>query len=77
MSGFVRFMQSGSGRWARIIAGLVLMGIGGFYATGAAQVVLIVVGLVPLLAGLAGICLIGALFGYTLNGEPRSHHVSA
>jgi hypothetical protein len=74
MNGFVGFMQSWVGRLLRIVAGLALIGIGLFAVPGAWGYVLAAIGLVPLFAGSAGICLLAPLFGYTLTGAPRRAH---
>ncbi len=70
MNPFIKFMASTAGRVTRIVAGLVLilwglMGIGG--TTG---IVVVVIGLVPLLAGLFDFCVFAPLFGAPLSG-PR------
>jgi Inner membrane protein YgaP-like, transmembrane domain len=72
MNGFVGFMQSWIGRLLRIVAGLALIAVGLFVMQGAWGYVVAVIGLVPLLAGIAGNCLLAPLFGYTLPGAPRS-----
>jgi Inner membrane protein YgaP-like, transmembrane domain len=72
--GFAQFMSSGLGRGLRIVAGIVLIAIGLGMVGGTGGMVLAVVGLVPLLAGLLDVCLIGALFGAPLRGaEVRAH----
>ena len=58
---FTNFMSSTAGRGLRIIAGLALIVIG-----------LAVVGLVPLGAGVANVCLFGPLLGSDLHGNPKS-----
>lgn len=72
MNGFVGFMQSAAGRLLRIVVGIALIALGVFAVGGAWGVVLAVVGAVPLIAGVVGICLFAPLFGYTLTGERRS-----
>lgn len=66
----VRFMSTTLGRGARIIAGAAMV-IGGLVAGGAAGWVVAVVGLVPLAAGLADVCLLAPLFHAPLRG--RAH----
>ncbi|HET7090594.1 MAG TPA: YgaP-like transmembrane domain [Anaerolineae bacterium] len=62
---FAKFMSSGLGRGLRIVAGIALIAIGLVNNAG----ILAVIGLVPLLAGLLDVCLIGALlFGAPLKG---------
>jgi len=67
--GFAQFMASGLGRGLRIVAGIVLIAIGLGVVGGTGGIVLAAVGLVPLLAGLLDVCLIGALFGAPLRGS--------
>lgn len=52
---FVSFMSSTSGRLLRIVAGLTVI-------DGGAGVVVAVIGVVPLLAGVFNVCLLGFLF---------------
>lgn len=68
MAGFVKFMASTNGRIARIVAGLILIALGLFATTGAAQIILIVVGLVPLAAGIFDFCLFAPLGGMPFQG---------
>ncbi|HEY7094925.1 MAG TPA: DUF2892 domain-containing protein [Ktedonobacterales bacterium] len=74
MTGFVGFMQSWIGRLLRVVAGLALIAVGLFVMQGAWGYVVAAIGLVPLFAGVVGICLLAPLFGYTLAGEPRKVH---
>jgi len=67
-SGFAQFVNSPAGRIARIIAGLALIGWGYAQGAGAAGIILIVVGLVPLAAGVFHLCLISALLGGPISG---------
>jgi hypothetical protein len=66
---FVKFMVSPVGRWARILAGVALIGGGLVAVGGTVGVVLAIVGLVPLVAGALDGCLIARLFGYSLSGS--------
>lgn len=67
-TGFARFINSPAGRWARILAGVVLV-VWGYTQLGtAAGIVLIVIGLIPLVAGSLDWCLISALLGGPLRG---------
>lgn len=70
---FMRFMESGSGRALRLIAGLILVGVGIGLAVqpGGAWWVLAVVGLVPLSASLSNVCLLAPLFHRPLRGAPH------
>jgi len=56
MSSFVAFMQSMTGRILRIVVGVALIAIGLLVVKDVWGIVLAVIGLVPLIAGLAGIC---------------------
>ena len=69
---FTNFMSSTAGRGLRIIAGLALIGIGLAVIGGTGGIVLAVVGLVPLGAGVANVCLFGPLLGSDLHGNPKS-----
>jgi uncharacterized membrane protein HdeD (DUF308 family) len=69
MNPFVKFMASPAGRITRIIAGIVLILLGVFARVDlTVGTILIVVGLVPLAAGLFDICLIAPLFGAPMSG---------
>ena len=69
---FTSFMSSAAGRALRIIAGLALIVVGLAVVGGTGGVVLALVGLVPLGAGAANVCLFGPLLGTDLHGEARS-----
>jgi hypothetical protein len=62
MTGVFRFLASSWGRLTRIVAGLVLIAIGIWLAQGAGRWILIIVGLVPLLAGVFDLCVFAPLF---------------
>lgn len=68
MKGLVRFLASTAGRLTRIAAGLVLIAWGAFNS-GGVKWLPIIIGLIPLLAGVFDICLIAAMFGYPLSGK--------
>jgi hypothetical protein len=72
MNGFVGFMQSWVGRLLRIVAGFALIAIGLVVVQGVWGYVVAAIGLIPLFAGIVGICLLAPLFGYTLSGAPRN-----
>jgi Protein of unknown function (DUF2892) len=59
-SGFARFMTSAAGRWLRIIAGAALVFWGWSMHSGTGTIV-IVVGLVPIAAGVFDFCLIAPI----------------
>lgn len=67
-NGFVRFMASGVGRGVRIVAGLALIGWGWSMRDQTTGLVLLLVGLVPLGAGVFNVCLIGPLLGAPFSG---------
>jgi uncharacterized membrane protein HdeD (DUF308 family) len=69
MNPFVKFMASRNGRITRIVAGAVLIILGFFVVDDITLgVVLMVVGLVPLLAGIFDFCLLAPLFGAPMSG---------
>jgi Inner membrane protein YgaP-like, transmembrane domain len=67
---FVSFMESTAGRAVRITAGLALIAVGAWL--GGAWWVLAAAGLIPLGAGLAGICLAAPLFHAPLRAAHRA-----
>jgi uncharacterized membrane protein HdeD (DUF308 family) len=69
MNPFVKFMASRNGRITRIVAGAVLIILGFFVVDSITLgVILIVVGLVPLLAGIFDYCVLAPLFGAPISG---------
>ncbi|MGB8435091.1 MAG: DUF2892 domain-containing protein [Burkholderiales bacterium] len=75
---FAKFINSPAGRIARIVAGLALIGWGYTQGVTTAGIILIVVGLIPLGAGVFDLCLVSALLGGPMSGarvaafKPRS-----
>lgn len=69
---FVTFMRSGTGRGARILAGVVIILVGLALVKGTAGVVIAVIGLVPLFAGVFNFCLFAPMFGMDLMGRKRA-----
>lgn len=61
----VNLMSSGIGRWARIVVGLAMVGLG--LVLGGGWLALSLVGLVPLAAGAFGFCLLAPLFHQPLR----------
>ena len=59
--GFANFMSSSAGRGLRVLAGMALILIGLLLVEGSWGIVLAVVGLVPFLAGIFDVCVIGKL----------------
>jgi hypothetical protein len=69
MNPFVKFMSSPSGRISRIVAGVALIALGSLVVQGVGGTILIVVGLLPLVAGLFDFCVFAPLFGAPLSGK--------
>jgi uncharacterized membrane protein len=63
----VKFMTSSAGRLLRGLVGLVLIIIG--FALGGGWLTLSVIGLIPLFAGIANVCLLAPLMGQPLKGR--------
>ena len=68
MNALFRFLANGAGRIVRIIAGLLLIAIGLLWVQGTAGWVLVIIGLVPLLAGAFDKCVFAPLFGLPFSG---------
>ena len=77
---FASFMSSAAGRILRMVVGLGLIGWGVFLIVAASNVtlgiILAVVGLVPLAASLADVCIFAPLFGAPFSGAKVRAHVS-
>ena len=67
-SGFAKFINTTTGRWVRIIAGILLVAWG-YSMDGTTGTVVLIVGLVPLVAGLFNWCLVSALLGGPIQGS--------
>jgi hypothetical protein len=67
-TGFAKFINSTAGGFVRIIAGLVLVVWGYTQSADTAGIVLMVIGLIPLAAGIFDLCLISALLGGPISG---------
>lgn len=76
MKSTFRFLASGTGRLTRIVAGLALILWGFFYPSGT-NWILIIIGLVPLLAGIFDFCVFAPLFGYPFKGSSLRAAVSS
>ena len=63
-----QFFATSAGRITRVVAGIVLIVWGYTLLPSVAGIVLIVIGLVPLVAGLLDVCVISALLGGPLQG---------
>ena len=68
---FVRFMNTTAGRAVRMIAALAII-VGGLVSGGITGWVVAAVGLVPLAAGIANVCLFAPLFQAPVRGVVRS-----
>lgn len=68
---FVRFMNTTAGRAVRVIAALAII-VGGLVSGGITGWVVAAVGLVPLAAGIANVCLFAPLFHAPVRGVVRS-----
>lgn len=69
--GIATFMASTAGRLVRIIAGIVLIAVG-FIVGGTAGWVIGIVGLVPIAAGAANVCLLAPILGAPFKGSDVS-----
>ncbi len=69
MNQVFEFLASSGGRIVRAVAGLILIALGIWLVSGAWGWVLIVVGLVPLAAGVFDFCVFAPLFGLPFVGE--------
>jgi len=65
---FAEWMAGGAGRALRVLAGLILIGIG-IYVRGNWGVLIAVVGVVPVLAGIFNFCLIAPILGAPFRGR--------
>ncbi|MGZ5243256.1 MAG: YgaP family membrane protein [Bacteroidia bacterium] len=70
-----RFLASSAGRITRILAGIGLI-VWGYYYDEDPNYILIVIGIVPLLAGLFDYCVFAPLFGYPFSGEKLRQQVA-
>ncbi len=70
----IRFMEGGTGRLARGVGGLVLVGVGAWLGVtyGGGWWALFALGFVPLAAAAFNVCLAAPLFGDPLHHTPRS-----
>ena len=75
MNAVFSFLASQNGRYARIGAGIVLI-IVGLLVGDTAGWIIVVIGLVPLLAGLFDVCVFAPLFGLPLSGPDLREHLT-
>ncbi len=66
---FTKFMSSWIGRLVRIAAGILLVWLGLGVVHGIGGWILAIVGLLPLVAGLANFCVFAPIFGGPLLGR--------
>jgi len=69
MNPFVSFMASTVGRIVRVVLGLVLIAWGWLGLGGTVGIIVVVIGLVPLLAGVFDFCVFAPLFGAPMSGS--------
>jgi hypothetical protein len=68
-TGFARFINTVAGRFIRLIVGAALIVCGCTLLDQTLGIVLIVIGLIPFVAGALDLCLISALLGGPLSGK--------
>jgi hypothetical protein len=68
-TGFARFINTVAGRIVRLVAGIALIVWGYSLLDETLGIVLIVIGLIPFVAGALDLCLISALLGGPLSGK--------
>ena len=68
MNPFVSFMASPAGRITRIVAGIILIVWGLMGLTGVTGIIVVVIGALPLVAGIFDFCVFAPLFGSPLSG---------
>jgi heme A synthase len=69
MDRLFRFLAGPTGRMVRAVAGLALIAIGLLWVHGVLGWILVIVGLVPSLAGSFDFCVFAPLFWLPLNGS--------
>lgn len=69
--GFVSFMRSFAGRVLRVAAGVVIIWIALTQVQPPWSWIVMILGVVPILAGLMNFCLLGPLFNADFWGRPR------
>lgn len=68
MNAFIQFMASNNGRILRIVAGIILIVIGIVALQQTARIIVVIVGLIPLLAGVFDFCVFAPLAGLPIQG---------
>jgi hypothetical protein len=69
MNSVMKFLASGTGRIVRIVVGVVLVVLGFFINPTWLGIILVVIGLVPLLAGIFDVCVFAPLFKLPFSGK--------
>ena len=69
MNSVMKFLASGTGRIVRIVVGAILVILGFFINPTWLGVILVVIGLVPLLAGIFDVCVFAPLFKLPFSGK--------
>ena len=69
MNPFIAFMATRNGRILRIVLGAVMVLLGFFVLEAAAGTIVLIIGLVPLLAGIFDYCVFAPLFGAPFSGK--------
>jgi hypothetical protein len=68
MNPFIAFMASSTGRIVRVLLGVALILLGWLAIGGTAGIIVLIIGLVPLVAGVFDFCVFAPLFGLPLSG---------
>jgi hypothetical protein len=66
---FAKLINSTAGRYLRIVAGTVMMGLGLFAIGGTAGLALAVIGVVPTAAGIFDVCLLAPVLSVPWSGK--------
>lgn len=69
--GFVRFMRSYAGRLLRFVAGAIIIWVALVRLEAPWSWLVAAIGLVPILAAVFNLCLLGPLFHVDLQGRPK------
>ena len=77
MNQVFEFLASSAGRILRAVAGLILIALGIWLVPGVWRWVLIIVGLVPLAAGVFDFCVFAPLFGLPFGGNSLRRQLTA
>lgn len=65
----IKFLASATGRWVRIVAGVILIALGLLVVKDTAGIIVAVIGVVPLAAGIFDFCVFAPLFGAPFSGK--------